>query len=50
VLALIPDSWLIGMNAAVGDSRDADGWRARYHEYLQARLADRPTWRPEVPR
>ena len=50
VLNLVPDGWLIGMNAAIGDSRDADGWRARYLEYLLARLGDRAAWRPEVTR
>jgi hypothetical protein len=48
VLDLVPDGWLIGMNAAAGDSRDAAAWRARYHEYLLARLEDRQSWRGEV--
>jgi hypothetical protein len=48
ILALVPDGWLIGMNAAAGDSRDATGWRERYREYLLARLETRPAWRPEV--
>lgn len=43
VLSLVPDAWLLGMNAAIGDDRDADAWRARYVEYLLARLdGDRP--------
>jgi len=50
VLALVPDSWLIGMNAAVGDERTAEAWRERYREYLLARLEHRKTWRAEVPR
>jgi hypothetical protein len=50
VLDLVPDGWLIGMNAAVGDSRDPAAWRARYHEYLLARLEDRQSWRGEVTR
>ncbi len=50
VLALIPDGWLLGMNAAQGDGRDAAAWRERYHEYLLARLGRRDPWRPEVPR
>jgi hypothetical protein len=48
VLELIPDAWLLGMNAAVGDGRDAKAWRERYQEYLLARLDDRRPWRPEV--
>ena len=47
VLALVPDAWLLGMNAAVGDDRGADDWRARYVEYLLARLGgDRVWWAP----
>jgi hypothetical protein len=46
VLALVPDGWLLGMNAASGDGRDADGWRARYVEYLVARLAADRSWWP----
>jgi hypothetical protein len=43
VLSLVPGEWLTGMNAAVGDSRDADAWRARYVDMLIARAAgDRP--------
>jgi hypothetical protein len=50
VLTLVPDGWLIGMNAAVGDSRTPDDWRARYQEYLSARLENRTTWRAAVSR
>jgi hypothetical protein len=50
VLALVPDAWLTGMNAAKGDPRDAAAWRERYVEYLLARLEDRRAWRPEVAR
>jgi hypothetical protein len=39
VLALVPDGWLLGMNAAIGDDRDAASWRARYVDYLLARSA-----------
>jgi hypothetical protein len=48
VLSLVPDSWLVGMNAAIGDARDAQDWRLRYCEYLLARLEDRQSWRGEV--
>jgi hypothetical protein len=48
VLELVPDGWLLGMNAAVGDPRDAEAWRSRYLEYLLARLDDRSSWRPET--
>lgn len=48
VLAQVPDSWLIGMNAAAGDPRDAPAWRDRYREYLLARLENRKAWRVEV--
>lgn len=45
VLDLVPDAWLLGMNAARGDGRDAAAWRARYLEYLTSRLAgSRPWW------
>jgi hypothetical protein len=45
VLTLVPDGWLLGMNAALEDGRDADAWRARYVEYLVTRLAaDRSWW------
>lgn len=44
VLALVPDEWLLGMNAAFGDPRPAAEWRARYLEYLLARLGERPAW------
>ena len=30
VLALVPDAWFTGMNAALGDPRGADAWRERY--------------------
>ncbi len=50
VLALVPDGWLIGMNAAQGDPRDAQAWRERYREYLLARLENRSTWRAEMTR
>jgi hypothetical protein len=46
VLALVPDGWLLGMNAARGDDRDAGAWRARYVEYLGARLEHRAGWWP----
>ncbi len=45
VLALVPDGWLLGMNSAVGDSRDAAAWRATYLEYLTARLDGERPWR-----
>jgi hypothetical protein len=48
VLSLVPDGWLIGMNAAVGDPRDAPAWRERYCQYLLARLENRKAWRAEV--
>jgi hypothetical protein len=48
VLSLVPDIWLLGMNAADDDPRDAGAWRERYVEYLLARLDDRRSWRPEV--
>jgi hypothetical protein len=50
ILGLVPDDWLLGMNAAFGDSRGADDWRARYLEYLLVRLEQREPWRIEVPR
>jgi hypothetical protein len=49
VLALVPDGWLLGMNAAFGDPRSADDWRARYLEYLLARVARRQAWWTGVP-
>jgi hypothetical protein len=49
VLDLVPAGWLLGMNAAHGDPRDAATWRERYLEYLLARLEKRTPWRPEVP-
>ncbi|GAB6900424.1 HipA family kinase [Kineosporia succinea] len=48
VLNLVPGDWLLTMNAAIGDDRDAAAWRARYREYLLARLTDRAPWRPEL--
>jgi HipA-like kinase len=48
ILELVPDAWLLGMNAARGDARDAAAWRARYVEYLAARLAGRRDWWPAV--
>ena len=50
VLELVPGGWLLAMNSAYGDERDPAAWRARYLEYLLARLDQRPAWRPEVPR
>jgi hypothetical protein len=50
VLELVPSGWLLGMNAAIGDGRDAAGWRSRYVEYLAARLGgDRPWWTQVLP-
>jgi hypothetical protein len=48
VLEMVPDAWLLEMNAAYGDPRDAGAWRRRYVEYLLARLEHRDAWRPEV--
>jgi hypothetical protein len=48
VLTLVPDDWLLGMNAAVSDDRSAQAWRERYLEYLLARLENRQSWRAEV--
>ncbi|WP_285599195.1 HipA family kinase [Kineosporia sp. NBRC 101731] len=48
VTGLVPDDWLLSMNSAFGDDRDAEAWRVRYQEYLLARLRDRDTWRPEL--
>ncbi|GAB3265662.1 aminotransferase class I and II [Kineosporia babensis] len=48
VLGLVPGDWLLSMNSAIGDDRDADAWRARYQEYLLARLGERTNWRPET--
>ena len=45
ILELVPDEWLLSMNAALGDPRDASAWRARYVEYLTARLAGGRPWR-----
>jgi len=44
VLDLVPDGWLLGMNAAIGDDRDAADWRARYAEYLGVRLSSGRSW------
>ena len=44
VLALVPGEWLTGMNAALGDPRDADAWRARYVEMLTARADGERPW------
>src|SRR4029079_4035864 len=33
VLDLVPDAWLLGMNAARADDRDAAAWRERYAVY-----------------
>ena len=49
VLRLVPDSWLLAMNVARDDVRDATAWRARYAEYLLARLDAPRVWRsPEA--
>jgi hypothetical protein len=48
VLALLPDQWLLDMNAAHGDPRTAEDWRARYLEYLRARLDQQAAWQPEL--
>lgn len=48
VLALVPGGWLLAMNAAVGDGRTAAAWRARYVDYLRARLRARPAWWPPL--
>ena len=49
VLDLVPDTWLLGMNAARGDDRDAAAWRDRYVEYLTARLDRLHDWWPPRP-
>jgi len=46
VLELVPDSWLVTMNAAIGDDRPAAAWRERYRQYLGARLAAERPWQP----
>jgi len=45
VLALVPAQWLLSMNAALGDPRDAAAWRERYVQYLSARLRAPRVWR-----
>lgn len=50
VLALVPDDWLLSMNAAIGDDRRPQDWRLRYQEYLLARLDRYEDWRPEQTR
>lgn len=47
ILELVPADWLLSMNAAIGDERDAASWRERYQEYLLARLERHDAWRPE---
>ena len=49
VLDLVPEGWLLGMNAAVGDDRPAQAWRSRYVEYLLARVAAPRAWREGTP-
>ena len=44
-LDLVPDEFLLGMNAARDDPRDAPAWRERYQEYLLARLGAGRAWR-----
>ena len=44
VLDLVPGEWLTGMNAAIGDPRDADAWRARYVDMLTVRAAGERPW------
>jgi hypothetical protein len=44
VLALVPDEWFTGMNAALGDLRGADAWRERYVEMLTARVDGERPW------
>jgi hypothetical protein len=44
VLASVPDTWLLSMNAAAGDPRPASAWRARYLEYLLARRDGGRSW------
>jgi hypothetical protein len=44
VLDLVPGAWLTGMNAAVGDRRDADAWRARYVDMLTLRAGGNRPW------
>jgi hypothetical protein len=45
VLDLVPDAWLLGMNAARDDGRDAAAWRERYAGYLLERLRGTRAWR-----
>jgi hypothetical protein len=35
----VPDAWLLGMNAARDDGRDAGAWRERYADYLPSACA-----------
>jgi hypothetical protein len=49
IMALVPDEFLLGMNAALGDPRDATAWRERYLEYLLARADPSATWREATP-
>jgi hypothetical protein len=44
VLALVPDGWLLEMNAARGADLDAASWRRRYVTYLTARLDGSRSW------
>jgi hypothetical protein len=46
VLALVPDQWLLEMNAALDHPElGPDHWRTRYLEYLTARLSHGRGWR-----
>jgi hypothetical protein len=45
VLDLVPDAWLLQMNAARDDGRDAAAWRERYADYLLERLRGTRAWR-----
>jgi hypothetical protein len=45
VLDLVPDAWLLDMNAARDDGRDAAAWRERYADYLLERLHGTRAWR-----
>jgi hypothetical protein len=48
VLDLVPDGWLLDMNAARDDGRDAAAWRERYADYLLERLHGTRAWRAGV--